>query len=44
MMKVLVAHRAHKIRDWLVTTLGNEAYKMIEVTDGNAALRNYLKI
>ena len=43
MMKVLVAHRAHKIRDWLVTTVGNEAYKMIEVTDGNAALNASLE-
>ena len=43
MMKVLVAHRAHKIRDWIATTVGNEAYQMIEVTDGNAALNASLQ-
>lgn len=38
MVKVLVANRAHKIREWVLTTIGNRGYDVIEVDDGNAAL------
>ena len=38
MLKVLVANRSQKIRDWIVTTISPDGYEIIDARDGNVAL------
>ena len=43
MLKVLVAHRSQKIRDWIVTTIRPDGYEIIDARDGNVALTQSLQ-